>query len=101
MDEETTNLILSLQMDDLAALLSKRKGRAAEGSAPGTDEELAIELQRTELEDQQVLLADIRMVWSVSRAVQDDGATVAILAAEERSSSQDRDMACRLSDQTP
>ncbi|KAL9118182.1 MAG: hypothetical protein Q9187_005277 [Circinaria calcarea] len=98
MDEETIDLVLKLQIEDLQSLFSKRKGKATEGSAP-SDGELAVELQREELQRFQTLLADNRMTRSIGRAVQDDGASIVILTAEERRSTQDREMACRLSGQ--
>lgn len=96
MDEETVNLILDLQIEDLQSLVSRRKGKGREGSAP-TDEELAVELQQNELQNQQTVLADNRMARSVSRAVQDDGAAIVILGAEERRSTRDHEMALSLS----
>lgn len=96
MDEETIDLVLKLQIEDLQSLFSKRKGKAIEGRAP-SDGELAVELQKEELQRLQTLLADNRMTRSIGRAVQDDGASIVILTAEERRSTQDREMACRLS----
>ena len=79
MDEDILNRILSLQLDDLETLVSRRKGKAADGT-PVTNEELAVEFQKNQLQNQQINLADRRMTQSISRAVQDDGATIAILA---------------------
>ena len=100
MDEETTALILKLQIEDLESIISKRKrkGKAGEGSTP-RDEELSIELQKHELQRVETLLADNRMTRSISRAVEDDGPSIVILTAEERRSTQDRELACRLSGQ--
>lgn len=58
-----------------------------------------MELQKAELQKLEKIRADLRMARSISRAVQDDGATVAILTAEERRSAQDRETACRMSGQ--
>ncbi|KAL9103212.1 MAG: hypothetical protein Q9163_001739, partial [Psora crenata] len=96
MDEETAELILALQMEDLELLASCRKGKAIEGSAL-TDEHIAVELQKTEVQKGKRTLADLRMARSIGRAVQDDGATVTILTAEERRSAQDRETAYRMS----
>ena len=96
MDEETIDLILNLQMEDLQSLASKRKGKAKEGSR-ATDEELAVNLQANEVQRHRTALADLRMARSIGRAVQDDGAAVTILVAEERRSTYDHEMACRLS----
>lgn len=98
MDEGTVNLILTLQIEDLESLAASWKGKAIEGSAL-TDSQIAVELQKAELEKRERILTDLRMARSISRAVQDDGATVAILTAEERRSAQDREIAYRMSGQ--
>ncbi|MCJ1230803.1 hypothetical protein MMC12_007477 [Toensbergia leucococca] len=98
MDEGTVDLILALQIEDLESLVSSRKGKGVEGSAL-TDDQIAVELQKDELQKQEIILADFRMARSVSRAVQDDGAAVTILMSEERRSAQDREIACRMSGQ--
>ena len=98
MDEETINLIMSLQIEDLEFLVSRRKGKSSEGSPP-SDEELAIDYQRDELQVLQSTFADFRMARSISSAVQNDGATVTILTAEERRSAHDHQMARQLSGQ--
>lgn len=95
MDE---TVILSLLIEDLESLEEGWKGKAAEGSALA-DDQIAVELQKTELQKREKLMADVRMARSISRAVQDDGTTVAILAGEERRAAQDREMACRMSGQ--
>lgn len=98
MDDETVATIIRVQLEDLHSLTSKRKGKAIEGSAL-RDEDLTINLQIAELQKLQTYLADLRMTRSISYAVQDDGGTIVVLAAEERRSAQDREIACRLSDQ--
>lgn len=62
-----------------------------------TDYQISVELQKAELQRQETILADLRIARSISRAVQDDGATIAVLTAEERRSAQDREIACRMS----
>lgn len=96
MDEESVDLILSLQLEDLRSLLATRKGKAKEGSA-APDEDLAIELQINELHNQRLVMADNVMARSISRAVQNDGTAIAILDDEERRSVQDHQLATRLS----
>lgn len=96
MDEETIDVILALQMEDLELLISRQKGKTIEGG-PLSDDQIAMELQKAELQKQKTVLADLRMACSISRAVQDDGATVAILTAEECRSAKDREIACRIS----
>lgn len=96
MDEETAQLILGMQLEDLRSLVVARKGKAVEGN-PATDEEVAIEFQINEIENQKNVMGDLVMARSISRAVQDDGTTIAILADEERRSVHDHQMATRLS----
>ena len=98
MDEATVDAILMIEIEDLHGWLLSRKGKRAEGSPP-TDDELSVQLQIDELKKQQNINADIRMARSISRAVQDDGTTVANLMTEERRCAQDREMACRMSGQ--
>ena len=98
MDEGTLNLIIGLQIEDLESLATGWKGKAIEGSAL-PDSQIAVELQKAELQTREGVLADLRLARSISRAVQDDGAAVAILAAEERRSAQDREIAYRMSGQ--
>ena len=95
MDE---SIILSLLIEDLETLEAGWKGKAIDGSALA-DDQVAIRLQKVELQKQIQTIADIRMARSISRAVQDDGTTVSILTAEERRSAQDRETACRMSGQ--
>lgn len=71
MDEETFGLILYLQIVDMRSLAATRKGKAVEGSL-ATDEESATELQRNELHNQKLVMADILMARSISWVVQDD-----------------------------
>ena len=78
--------------------MSSWKGKGVEGS-PLTDDQIAVDVQKAELQKQETILADFRMARSIGRAVQDDGATVAILTAEERRAAQDRETACRMSGQ--
>lgn len=96
MDEETLHLILGLQIEDLRSFAATRKGKAVEGS-PATDEDIAIEIQINELQNQKHVMADIVMARSISRAVQDDGTTIVVLADEERRSVQDHQWAAQLS----
>ncbi|KAL8899940.1 MAG: hypothetical protein Q9207_005942 [Kuettlingeria erythrocarpa] len=99
MDEATAELIYRLQLEDLeeAKQMSKGKGKENE-SIP--DAELALQLQQEELEREARVRADRRMAASIGRAVQDDGANIAIMAGEESRATGDRAMACRLGGQT-
>ena len=49
MEEATVNLIIALQIEDLKSLFSRQKRKAKDGSAL-TDDQIALDLQKTELE---------------------------------------------------
>ena len=98
MEDDTKALILALQLEDLELLRSNGKGKSVEGgNVP--DSQIAIDLQEAEARHQIALLTDFRMARSIDRAVQDDGAAVAILMADERRCAQDRGTACRMGGQ--
>ena len=99
MDDETAELILALQLQDLEDVKLKGKGKGREDSDQ-SDADLAIQLQKEECQQASTHIADRRMARSIHRAVQDDGATVVVLASEENRAAADRDMACRLGGQT-
>ncbi|QSZ35863.1 hypothetical protein DSL72_006985 [Monilinia vaccinii-corymbosi] len=71
LDEQTSELIIQLQLEDAESYTvnSKGKGRAGEVSS----EALAFQLQRQEMEKVLLLLADKRMTRSIASAVQTDG----------------------------
>jgi hypothetical protein len=98
MDEDTVKLMLALQIEDLESLAARweGKGKAIEGSSLA-DDQIALELQKAELQTQQKILADRRMARSISHAVQDDGVTLATLMSEELRADQDRKTALRMS----
>lgn len=100
MDTEIAELILGLQMQDLNDALANRKGKAPE-TQQLSDGELALRSQQDEFERTLGELTDARMAKSIGRAVQDDGACVVILAGDESRAAADRELACRLSGQTP
>lgn len=88
-------LIIALQLEDLESLISRRKGKSVEGSS--SDNQVAMEHQKMELQNQLRVLADIRMARSLSCAAQDDGVIIAVLTAEERRAGEDREIARRMS----
>lgn len=100
MDDETAELILTTQLQDLEDVRSKSAGKGREGD-PLSDSYLALQLQREELEQAAGVVTDRRMAQSIHRAVQDDGASIVILASEENQAAADRSMACRLDGQAP
>ena len=94
MDEATAQTILKLQIQDLQDLHAHHnfKGKAVEGR-PKNDEDAAVQLQISEFQKTRHFLSDMVMARSISRAVQDDGAALVVLLAEERRAAQDRAMA--------
>ena len=98
MEAEITEMILTLQIQDLNDEIQNRKGKAREDQSL-SDGELALQAQQQEFERTITELADRRMARSMSLAVQDDGASVVILAGEESRAAADRELACRLSGQ--
>ncbi|KAL9596323.1 MAG: hypothetical protein Q9219_005877 [cf. Caloplaca sp. 3 TL-2023] len=100
MDQATSGLILQIQLEDIEDARSRTKGKGREGDGP-SDAELALHIQKDEIERTITELKDRRMAVSMIRAVLDDGATIAVLAGEERMAAGDRDMACRLSGHAP
>ena len=100
MDDETADLMLALHLQDLEDARSTTKGKGRVGDE-ASDADLALQLQQEEFEQATVQMTDHRMARSIHRAVQDDGASIVILASQENREATDRDMACRLSGQTP
>lgn len=100
MDDETAELVLALQLQDLENVQSRTKGKGREIDQP-SDQDIAIQLQQAEFELASLQMTDRRMAQSIDRAVQDDGATLNILVGEDNRAATDRDMACRLSGQPP
>lgn len=100
MDDETAEVIFTIQLQDLEEVMSKSKGKGRENDVL-SDMDLALQLQQEELEQAAGLLNDRRMAQSIHRAVQDDGASIVILASEENTAAADRDIACRLGGQIP
>ena len=99
MDDDTAELVLALQLQDLEDVKLKGKGKRREDSGL-SDADLAIQLQEEEFQQASTHITDRRMARSVHRAVQDDGATVVILASEENHAVADREMAYRLGGRT-
>lgn len=94
MDELTALLVLSLQLEDVNALLQGSKGKNPVGKP--SDADIALSAYRAELLNNKTTIEDRRMGRSISDAVRDDGSIIATVREEERSATQDREMACRL-----
>src|SRR5437667_10371187 len=94
MDNETANVILDLQLQDVEDLFNARKGKNKE-SEP-SDADVALTIYSEELRMIKAILSDRRMACSISEAVQTDGPILTVARAEEVQSSEDRHMACQL-----
>ncbi len=100
MDDEIAEVILIIQLQDLKEVMSRSRGKGRESDVL-SDMDLALQFQQEELAQAAGIVNDRRMAQSIYRAVQDDGASLVILASEENTAAADRDMACRLGGQTP
>lgn len=95
MDDLTAALLIKLQLEDTEKILSSFKGKAPEGEL--SDNELALQLYKEELEGNACILSDRRMTRSIALAVQTGGNIIAESLSQEQSSARDQDMACELS----
>ena len=94
-DDETAALIFKLQLDDIDELLekSKVKGKVKEGSI--TDQEVALQLERAQLERNAMILLDRSMSKSIARAVLHDADLIAHMQTQEIQAAVDRVIALR------
>lgn len=99
LDAATAELILQLQLDDIAELEASSKGKARDGEL--TDNQLALQLYHHGLTDVTRLLADRRMATSVAAAVFQDGNILTQTQRDEQGAAEDHAMAHRLSGRTP
>lgn len=89
-------LILRLQLDDIRWLATNAKGKSREGTV--SDADLALQMQHEELQDTVTSLADRRMAYSMSIAVQDDGDLLHETSNQDRQVDADRRFASALAD---
>jgi hypothetical protein len=94
-DDETAALIFKLQLEDIDELLekSKVKGKGKEGSI--TDQEVALQLERAQLERNAMILLDRSMSKSIARAVLHDADLIAHMQMQEIQAAVDRVIALR------
>jgi hypothetical protein len=94
-DDETAALIFKLQLEDIDELLekSKVKGKGKEGSV--SDLELALQLERAQLERNAMTLLDRSMSNSIARAVLHDADLIAHMQMQEIQAAVDRVIALR------
>ena len=92
--------MLALSLQDLNDALQQERDRPRSSkNQQVTDKQIALQFQLEEYEQMNAQLTDIRMAQSIGRAVQDDGASVVVLAGAERHRAADREMALLLSGQ--
>ena len=71
LDQQTAELIIQLQLEDAEVYFSSAKGKGRAGEV--SDEMLAFEMQRQEIENISLLCTDNRMARSMGSAVVSDG----------------------------
>jgi hypothetical protein len=91
-DEQTLALIVELQLDDVNRYSSKGKQREGDLS----DEALAIQMQKEELDGISTFLSDRRIIKSMATAVHVDPPVSMDVASQEIVAKQDRDLPTRL-----
>jgi hypothetical protein len=94
-DDETAALIFKIQLEDIDELLEKAKvkGKGKEGSI--TDQEVALQLERAQLERNAMILLDRSMSKSIARAVLHDADLIAHMQMQEIQAAVDRVIALR------
>ena len=95
-DLDTQLLVTQVQLDDLAAIQARQKGKAR-ADAPASDEHIAWQHQKTVLEEQQTILRDKRLVQSVHQAVDNDREMLILMASVDRAERDDHAAALALS----
>lgn len=91
-DDETANLIIQLQLDDIEYSSGKGKGHADEVS----DINVAFQMQKQELESIALFLSDQRMTRSIALAVQTDGVVLTEAVSRDDVILRDHSMALQL-----
>jgi hypothetical protein len=98
-DEESDELILKLQLEEIESLQQGSKGKGKLGEV--SDPDLAFLEYRKELERRLLILQDRRMVQSIANAVQADGTTIHEIQLQEQQCNSDHQIAARLSGSRP
>ncbi|KAJ5455578.1 uncharacterized protein N7458_003842 [Penicillium daleae] len=93
-DPESAALIRQLLRQDVDEISNTGKGK--QPSRGPSDTELALEHLNNQLREQEQLHQDLVLARSLDRAVQDDGAAIALFQQEEAMARADRQLACRL-----
>lgn len=98
MDELSLQLAIALQLEDIEAAVSSRKGKGRAGDAITSNDEVAFNDYRQHLEISAQILLDQRLARSFDRAVKTDSEEVMRLTRTELMNESDRELAFRLSE---
>lgn len=95
-DAETAALIIQLQIEDSEEFAAENmgKGKAKEGEL--SDEQIAVELFKEDLERNALIIKDRQMTKSIGDACRFDGNILAAVLSEEQTVANDHETACRL-----
>jgi len=89
LDIETAALIAKLSLDDLADVLSCRKGKARADSLP-SDEEIAHQLQTEQYNEWLSIVEDAKLAKSIGDALVTDAAYLDAFITAEEAAAEDR-----------
>ncbi|GAA5983800.1 hypothetical protein JCM11641_005196 [Rhodosporidiobolus odoratus] len=89
--DEFAAQVAALHLADLADLAARSKGKGKEGEL--SDEQLAFQLYRGELEASEQVLGDLRLALSMERAVGADRVVLEQMEREETMARRDRELA--------
>lgn len=89
LDMETAALIAKLALDDLADVMSSRKGKARAGSLP-SDDEIAYRLQSEQYDQWLSIVSDAKLAKSIEGALVTDAAYLDALITAEEAAAEDR-----------
>ncbi|EEH33161.2 IBR finger domain-containing protein [Paracoccidioides lutzii Pb01] len=95
-DEQSAAVVVQLQLQDAELYFFSSKGKSREGEL--SDESLAFQLQKQELENFSSLHADNQMARSMATAILTDGQLLTETLSQEEIAARDRDMARQLAD---
>lgn len=101
MDDATAALLLQLQLEDIDEYIGniREKGKSREGEV--SDIELALQLEKEELQRNATILSDREMTKSIARAVVADAPVLGEAARGELDAAADRAIALRLAGGNP
>ncbi|TDZ35845.1 E3 ubiquitin-protein ligase [Colletotrichum spinosum] len=94
-DDATLRLILEMQMEDLADIKRRSKGKHREDEHP--DSEVAIAMYMSEIENRARFASDRTMCMSMAQANHRDGHIVSAIVEQEEQAVRDRELAVFLS----